>query len=66
MEGVDVYCPNCGWIGYFEPEEFGINYFQAVGDCELCGEQLYYKDGEPTKEIITFRLKDNNPSEEII
>jgi len=49
-------CKDCGEIEEFEPDEFGINYFQAIGECPICKKPTYYKNGEPTKIEIIFAV----------
>ena len=54
-----IYCKFCGFTDEFEPNEFGVNYYQAVGECELCGKPTYYKkNNKPTKEIIVIKAKE--------
>lgn len=57
-------CNKCGFEEDYEPDEFGLDYYQAIGKC-LCGEPTYNKKtGEPTTEIFTFRINDDNLKEE--
>ena len=44
-------CKNCKFEEEYEPDEFGLSYYQSVGKCPNCGEATYKKTGEPTKEI---------------
>ena len=47
-----VKCTNCGFEDEYEPDEFGLSYYQANGDCPSCGNDL------GTKEIITVSIVD--------
>lgn len=52
-----VYCKNeCGFTDEFEPDEFGVNYFQAIGKCPQCDAPTVYDDGTATAVEITFQL----------
>lgn len=45
----------CGFEDEFEPDEFGINYFQAIGECPKCGaDTVYDVNGLDTKVIVKF------------
>jgi len=44
----------CGFIDDYEPDEFGLSYYQAVGKCPNCDKDL------KTKENITFKIKELN------
>ncbi len=46
----------CGFEDEFEPDEFGINYFQAVGTCPNCGSDTIYENGELTAIEVIFTL----------
>lgn len=51
-------CQNCGFKEDYEPCEFGLTYFQAEGTCPGCGHDLIDENGKPTKETITFEVKE--------
>jgi hypothetical protein len=48
-------CSKCNFEDTFEPDEFGINYFQAVGECPHCEAKLLDGDGIETKTEIIFK-----------
>lgn len=50
-------CKDCGEVEEFEPNKFGMNYFQAIGKCPWCKKPTYYKNGERTKIVINFVIK---------
>ena len=47
-------CPEHGVVEEYEPDEFGMDYFQAVGEC-MCGAKTYKENGEPTAEVVIFK-----------
>lgn len=50
----------CGFEDEFEPDELGINYYQAMGECPNCGaDTVYDVDGSDTKVVVTFKLNKN-------
>lgn len=51
-------CSNkeCDFSEEFEPDEFGLTYYQAIGECPVCGWQTIYPGGKLTKEIIQITL----------
>ena len=51
-----AYCKDCGAIEEFEPDDCGVNYYQAVGECPFCQGPTYYKDGTPTKIKVLFEV----------
>lgn len=55
-----VFCINadCGFTDTFTPDEFGIEYYQAIGTCPGCGSLMAYKNGKYTKEEISFSVKE--------
>lgn len=58
-------CQNkCGFEEEFEPDEFGLSYFQAVGVCPNCNAITVYGDGKPTKEVKIFLINDEEDNEE--
>lgn len=52
-----AHCPNCEYIEEYEPDEFGLSYFQAVGTCPVCGSELEDENGKPTREFVSFTAK---------
>lgn len=47
----------CGFEDEFEPDEFCINYYQAMGECPNCGaDTVYDEDGANTKVVIMFKV----------
>ena len=52
---------NCGFEDEFEPDELGINYYQAIGQCPNCRAATVYSDGVETAVTINFKL--NKPEE---
>lgn len=48
-------CKDCGEIEEFKPNEFGLSYYQSIGECS-CGKPTYYKNGTPTKEVVNFSV----------
>lgn len=56
-----VYCKEkCGFEDVFEPDEIGINYYQAIGECPNCGSQTVYEDGDGTKVLVIFTMLDKH------
>ena len=53
-------CKGCGDIEEFEPDEFGLNFYQAVGTCQFCRKPTYYSNGEATKITVNFKVGDKN------
>ena len=47
-------CKDCGEVEEFTPDEYGLNYYQAIGECS-CGQPTYYENGNPTKTVLIFR-----------
>lgn len=47
---------NCGFKDTFETDEFGLNYFQAVGVCPACDAPTVYPNGKPTKIEVEFKV----------
>ena len=43
----------CGFADDYEPDELGINYYQAVGICPACGKDL------GTKTEVQIKTKEN-------
>jgi hypothetical protein len=48
----------CGFSDRFVRGEFGVNYFQAIGECPLCNAPTVYNDGTMTKVEIIFTMKE--------
>ena len=48
-------CKDCGDLEEFEPDEFGLSYYQAIGKC-TCGKPTYYRNGKRTKEVVVFKV----------
>ena len=46
----------CGFEDEFEPDEFGITYFQSIGECPNCNAPTIYSSGEETKTNIIFTV----------
>lgn len=46
----------CGFEDEFEPDEFGMNYYQAIGLCPNCKALTVYLDGEETQVTVNFKL----------
>lgn len=56
-EEAKVYCEKkCGFEDTFEPDEMGINYYQAIGTCPNCDAPTVYEDGSHTAVVVTFKL----------
>lgn len=50
-----VFCSKqCGFADEFEPDELGLNFFQAIGTCPICSADTVYKDGTPTKTVVEY------------
>ena len=51
-------CSNkeCDFSEEFEPDEFGLNYYQAIGECPWCGWKTIYENGELTQVEIQIKL----------
>ena len=55
----------CGFNEEFEPDEFGVNYFQAIGTCPDCDNPLVDETGSPTnKEILISIVPEVNNGQE--
>ncbi len=50
----------CGFEDEFEPDDFGVNYYQAIGVCPNCQSPTVYIDGDETKVVVMFSLKQEN------
>lgn len=50
-------CKDCGKVDEFEPDEFGLSYYQAIGECPYCRQPTYYESGEPTKIEVIFKVE---------
>ena len=37
-------CKHCGFTDEYEPDEFGLSYYQANGDCPSCGADTGLKE----------------------
>jgi len=49
--------PGCDYKEEFEPDDFGMNYHQAVGTCPYCDTPTGYEDtSQPTKLMVEFNL----------
>lgn len=54
-EELTAYCKKCDFEDKYEPDEFGLGYFQAVGKCPVCGEPTFNKTTDkPTVETVAF------------
>ncbi len=49
MNKTKIEC-KCGFKDKYEPDEFGLSYYQAVGECPHCGKDL------GTKKTMIFRI----------
>ena len=58
-EETEAICPKCGYKELFEPCEFGLTYYQAIGTCPVCETPTVYADGSLTAIIVTFKLTGN-------
>lgn len=59
MKMETAHCKVCGFEEEFEPDEFGLNYFQAVGLCPNCDEPTFIKGtNEPTAIVILIKAVD--------
>lgn len=47
---------NCGFEDEFEPDELGVNFFEAVGRCPHCAALTVYEDGTETRRVVTFEV----------
>ena len=56
-------CKDCGDIEEFEPDDFGLNFYQAVGSCPFCTKPTYYSNGEATKVTVIFKANNNKTEE---
>lgn len=55
-----VYCKlKCGFEDEYEPDEFGINFYQAIGTCPNCEAPTIHADGSETAEVIEFHIVKN-------
>jgi hypothetical protein len=52
---IEVKCSECDFKDKFEPDEFGLNYYQAVGTCPFCNAPIVTEDGRATKKEVAFR-----------
>lgn len=51
-------CYKCGFREHYEPDEFGLQYYQAIGICPFCDNAMVDENGKPTKEIVSFTITD--------
>lgn len=56
METAKCSNKDCDFKEEFEPDEFGLTYFQAIGECPFCGWKTIYEDGKLTQEFIEIKL----------
>jgi hypothetical protein len=55
MKKVKCSHPECDFQDEFQPDDFGLNYFQAIGLCPQCDEPtVYAATGEPTLKLVNF------------
>lgn len=50
-------CKEHGKLEQFEPDELGLDFYQAIGECS-CGRPTFYENGEPTKITVNFEYND--------
>lgn len=51
-----AYCKKCNFEEEYEPDIFGLNYYQAVGTCQNCDEPTYIKGTDkPTAVVIIIK-----------
>lgn len=57
-----VFCSNpaCEFEDESEPDEFGLDFYQAYGTCMMCDSPMVYEDGTPTAEIINISINEQN------
>ncbi len=48
--------PDCTFSDVFEPDDFGISYFQAIGKCPWCGGDTYCEDGTLTRKLVILEV----------
>lgn len=52
-----VFCKNeCGFADEFERDDFGVNYYQAIGTCPNCDAPTVYEDGTETAIVVEFQV----------
>lgn len=56
MKAEKIHCEQrCGFEDTFEPDEFGLDYYQAIGTCPNCDAPTVYEDGSKTAVVINFK-----------
>lgn len=50
-----VKCSKCSFGDEFEPDEFGLSYYKAIGKCPECGAETVYETDVPTQ--VTIEIK---------
>lgn len=51
-----VFCKNkCGFEDEYEPTEFGMDYFEAIGECP-CGAPTVDAEGNETAVVVEFSV----------
>ena len=53
---VKAICPKCGYEDTYEHSEFGLGYYQSVGECPVCGGDTVDEQGKPTRENVSFKV----------
>ena len=51
-----VFCKPCGFEDEFEPDELGINYYQAIGTCPNCEQLVVDENGDETAMTVEFKV----------
>lgn len=51
-------CPKCGFSEPYEADEFGMDYYQAIGLCPMCDTPTIDENGHPTRVFISYTAID--------
>lgn len=57
VEMTKVFCSKkCGFEDEYEPTEFGLDFYEAIGTCPNCEAPMVDEDGNETAVTIEFKL----------
>jgi hypothetical protein len=59
---VKIHCKKeCGFTDEYEPTEFGLDYYEAIGTCPNCESPMVNEQGEETARVVTFHVVEQCP-----
>ena len=55
---VKVFCSNpaCSFEDECEPDEYGLDFYQAIGTCMMCDSPMVYENGKPTAVVVEIKI----------